>query len=1109
VATRRERVVLELEDAFTAGVIRAAAASELLDKRLDSLDRSIASTGKTAGGSTREIDRYSGRFRLLMDLATIGAPALVTIGAVGIPAVTGLASALGMAALSGGTAILAFQGVGTALGALNKAHLQPTAANLEAADLALRQLGPDAQSLVRHLSSLTDEWHKLRDAAGSGILPGTEQALDSLLTRGPQAIQILEKISDATGQMIAEGAESLASERWDDFFDFIETEAPAAIVGLAHATGSLAHAAAELWMGFGPLNDDFLGWLVRGTRLIDEWATGLDQTEGFQEFVAYIRTNGPQVGETLGSIAMALLHIIEAAAPLGGPTLQLLEAVADVVSIIADSPFGPPIMAGVAALALFNRTLAITEALGKRAWLRAISGANTLTGKVQFAVGALIALEAAGLAIDTLEARAAGAAPSVERLTAALIAANEADFNSQFGATIADALDALDQDGIDGVTQDLDNLANKAGVAGDALAGGLATMIGQGGRLAEVGIETREASEAFESLDAALTGLVASGGPERAQQAFDSLAASQGLTADQQRILLSLLPDFQGALQGAANAAALASEDVDDVAHSAGRATTAFEVFAHAVARANRLLSDRATMRDYEAAIDDARKALEENGKTLDINTEKGRANQAALDDIADTAVKVAGTLKGADRNDYLKQARKAFIDTATQMGLARGEAIKLANQLGLIPPIDIANQNALKNIREVSVALQGLNDKTIYVTTVMRAEHQDIRLGEPRAHGGPVTAGKPYVVGERRPELFVPRTNGTILPRVPGSDSGSDGFGSDTNGLLGKILDALMGSSFGAGQMRAFMKAVDEIQRGVSKNKGKWNDDLRDQAHDLLKEIREAEKDRNRAIREAFRSLEADLEQGAAAIRTELHDLKRDLRDAGGVWNDALRKHASRILELAREYDRQAATLQRQQEVLDGLIDTGEQLRSAQASFVEQVRANFTHDLFGNGLEGFFLQAGADTNDASAFDAVLAQLAAMGLDGAAFQALAASGDLATAQELAASGLIDAFEQAIAARESALSALGGNAGDQAFGEQLRINNEQVMLQNRLIGQTETTMQGLQASVDRQEKLLKDLAGLPDKVGKQSYRGTYGGAKDALSGRDAAVAAGSR
>ena len=41
-----------------------------------------------------------------------------------------------------------------------------------------------------------------------------------------------------------------------------------------------------------------------------------------------------------------------------------------------------------------------------------------------------------------------------------------------------------------------------------------------------------------------------------------------------------------------------------------------------------------------------------------------------------------------------------------------------------------------------------------------------------PRQHGGPVSPGKRYVVGEKRPELFVPNTAGRILPSVGGGGS-------------------------------------------------------------------------------------------------------------------------------------------------------------------------------------------------------------------------------------------------------------------------------------------------------------------------------------------------
>jgi len=52
------------------------------------------------------------------------------------------------------------------------------------------------------------------------------------------------------------------------------------------------------------------------------------------------------------------------------------------------------------------------------------------------------------------------------------------------------------------------------------------------------------------------------------------------------------------------------------------------------------------------------------------------------------------------------------------------------------------------------------------------------------RASGGPVSKGVPYIVGEKRPELFVPDQNGTIIPKVPSMAMGS----SVAQGLAGGI---------------------------------------------------------------------------------------------------------------------------------------------------------------------------------------------------------------------------------------------------------------------------------------------------------------------------------
>lgn len=52
------------------------------------------------------------------------------------------------------------------------------------------------------------------------------------------------------------------------------------------------------------------------------------------------------------------------------------------------------------------------------------------------------------------------------------------------------------------------------------------------------------------------------------------------------------------------------------------------------------------------------------------------------------------------------------------------------------------------------------------------------IAAGIGRESGGPVEAGRPYIVGERRPELFVPQSSGYIHPSVPSNMSFSAGTG-------------------------------------------------------------------------------------------------------------------------------------------------------------------------------------------------------------------------------------------------------------------------------------------------------------------------------------------
>jgi hypothetical protein len=60
----------------------------------------------------------------------------------------------------------------------------------------------------------------------------------------------------------------------------------------------------------------------------------------------------------------------------------------------------------------------------------------------------------------------------------------------------------------------------------------------------------------------------------------------------------------------------------------------------------------------------------------------------------------------------------------------------------------------------------------------------QGTTFGNRREFGGPVSKGRAYIVGEKRPELFVPNTNGIIVPQLPSMDYSGASVSSNMYGV-------------------------------------------------------------------------------------------------------------------------------------------------------------------------------------------------------------------------------------------------------------------------------------------------------------------------------------
>jgi hypothetical protein len=465
-AVRREAVRLELEDAFTREMLQAAAATKALERSLKDLDGTSTDAGHSVQGTTRStkeltreqaiadertkratkslrdeakaavdaeqgldkaaqaaeraatsndqnarsIDKLSGRLAIFARIGASLGPALSPISVVAVGGIAALSSQLGFAAIGAGSLILAMHGVGDALTAVNKAAINPTATNLKNAQIALKQLSPEAQAFVQKIQELRPLFADLRASAGVGLFPGLIDGLDQFERIAPRLQEIFASIGQVAGDLASDTASALAGPQWQQFFEFVGREAPPTLDALGRSIGNVTHGMAELWMAFEPVNTDFNGFLLDASQGFEQWAAGLSETEGFQEFLRYLDETGPKVGESLVAISNALLQIGEAAAPLGGPVLDALTSVANAVATIADSPIGTPLITAISLLS--------TLSLATRAWasVSASSFGQVLAGQRTVASGFRgmnLSVGRAGVALGALAALSSGAADSL------------------------------------------------------------------------------------------------------------------------------------------------------------------------------------------------------------------------------------------------------------------------------------------------------------------------------------------------------------------------------------------------------------------------------------------------------------------------------------------------------------------------------------------------------------------------------------------------------------------------------------------------------------------------------------------------------------------------
>ncbi|TYB69746.1 hypothetical protein FXF51_06170 [Nonomuraea sp. PA05] len=601
------------------------------------------------------------------------------------------------------------------------------------------ELSKREQALAKDIKKFQDSYVAWQRSLQPDVFPVIRSGMDLMSTGMKLSTPLIKSSSKAFNELLKELNTELKSQEWKDFFDDLAETAPTAIDKLGNSAINVGNGLRGVFSAVLPESTELLGVVERLTQRFEDWGENLEGSPEFEEFLAYVRENGPKVAEIFGNLATFAGKLVDVGADLGPGVLDFMVVLSDRLAnlepgqiqaiatgiglIFAAAKAGTTLKLGAFVLLaelLSDMSPGQIQALAVAiaAVVTAVKGFQAVTGAAEFFRGLSGSMDAAGKSADgakgkltnlagllgkggVIAAAAAGTALAVDQVTDSLDGLNPsidkvADGLADFGRGAAPTGELLDQ-----LDPKLQSLVGRFETFGDSarrlasdnpfdeLGRSLSGIIDD-----SFGVQLDGGRQAIDNLDQALVQLVQSGRPEEAAGAFNRLATQAqdaGVPVDKLR---ELFPQYAASLDGAIpqtdamrDAMGLLKTEVDPTAVAMQAFNTSLDTFNAKTDVAQRTLE----LRD---AFNEAKRAVEEAGGKLDLTagmTDKQRqAVVKARDEFSGYITKVleaaraAGELGGKTGEAALKsdEARDAFIRQLPQLFELAGKSSEAKAQI-------------------------------------------------------------------------------------------------------------------------------------------------------------------------------------------------------------------------------------------------------------------------------------------------------------------------------------------------------------------------------------------------------------------------------------------
>jgi hypothetical protein len=197
---------------------------------------------------------------------------------------------------------------------------------------AMADVSKEEKFALTELNNFKDFWGKFKAQFEPEILNQFGTGLHILQGILEGLKPTIDAVSGVVTKLLESFDQDLSNGGMKQFFDWLATNGAGAIYNFATIGGNLIGGFFNILKAFSPIGAEIEQGLVDLSDKFLTWSQGLENSQGFQNFVDYARTNGPILVDTISNIWDIFKKLIEDLAPLGTVVLTALDSVTSAIN---------------------------------------------------------------------------------------------------------------------------------------------------------------------------------------------------------------------------------------------------------------------------------------------------------------------------------------------------------------------------------------------------------------------------------------------------------------------------------------------------------------------------------------------------------------------------------------------------------------------------------------------------------------------------------------------------------------------------------------------------------------------------------------------------------